>query len=64
MRQQELFRNYPDVVDAKQLSEMLGNISMKSVYRLLHDHSIDHIKIGKIYKIPKVHVIKYLNITQ
>ena len=30
-----MFPNYPDVVNAEQLSEMLGGVSTKTVYRLL-----------------------------
>lgn len=42
---------------------MLGNISIKIVYKLLKENTIEHIKIGKIYRIPKINVIKYLNIS-
>jgi len=46
-----LFREYPDVVDVKQLSEMLGGISSKTACRLLQEN-----------KIPKIHVLEYLKV--
>ncbi len=57
-----LFREYPDVVDVKQLSEMLGGISSKTACRLLQENKIEHFKIGRIYKIPKIHVLEYLKV--
>jgi excisionase family DNA binding protein len=56
-----MFRKYPDVVDVKQLGEMLG-ISTKTACRLLQGNKIEHFKIGRIYKIPKIHVLEYLRI--
>ena len=57
-----IFRGYPDVVDVKQLCEMLGGISTKTARRLLMENKIDHFKIGRIYKIPKIHVLQYLRV--
>ena len=57
-----MFRGYPDVVNVKQLCEMLGGISTKTACRLLQDNKIEHFKIGRIYKIPKIHVLKYLKV--
>lgn len=56
-----LFREYPDVVTVEQMSKMLG-ISTKAAYQLLKDNRIEHFKIGRIYKIPKFHILTYLNI--
>lgn len=58
-----LFKEFPDVVTVEQMSEMLG-ISTKTAYRLLQDNVIEHFKIGRIYKIPKFHILTYLNIIQ
>ena len=55
-----MFQEYPDVVNVKLLSEMLGGISMKSVYKLLNQNKIGHLKIGRSFLIPKYHVIQYL----
>ncbi len=57
-----MFRGYPDVVNVKQLCEMLGGISTKTACRLLQENKIEHFKIGRIYKIPKIHVLKYLKV--
>ena len=56
-----MFREYPDVVTVSQMSEMLG-ISEKSAYRLLKENCIEHFKIGRTYKIPKLHIFSYLHV--
>ena len=55
-----MFQTYPDVVNATQLCEMLGDISIKTAYKLLRNNEIAHLKVGRAYKIPKSHVIAYL----
>jgi len=55
-----MFSNYPDVVDVPQLQSMLGGIGKQSTYKLLKNSAIKSIRIGKIYRIPKVNVISYL----
>ena len=57
----EIFNSYPDVVNAKQLSEML-HISLKKCYQLLKNREIKSIKIGTDYRIPKVYIFEYLGI--
>ena len=37
---QEMFADYPDVVDANQLSDMLGGIGIRTVYKLLRTGKI------------------------
>lgn len=56
-----MFKEYPDVVTAEQMSEMLG-ISDKTAYRLLQQNLIEHFKVGRTYKIPKIHILAYLNV--
>lgn len=56
-----MFREYPDVVTVSQMSEMLG-ISEKSAYRLLKENCIEHFKIGRTYKIPKLYIFSYLRV--
>lgn len=56
-----MFKEYPDVVNVTQLSEMLG-ISEKTTYRLLKENCITHFRVGRTYKIPKLHVLDYLRI--
>ena len=59
-----LFNDYPDVVNVKQMCKMLGGISEKTGYRLLHKGAIRHFTIGRKLCIPKVHVIDFLAVTQ
>lgn len=54
-----MFPDYPDIVTVAQLREMLG-ISRHVAYELLAEKEISAIKIGNIYKIPKVSVINYV----
>lgn len=56
----DMFQEYPDVVNMKLLSEMLGGISIKSVYKLSNQNKIGHLKIGRPFLIPKYHIIQYL----
>ncbi len=55
-----MFTEYPDVVNVQQLSEMLGGISDKTIYRLLKSEKIKSLYVGKRYLIPKPYVIDYL----
>jgi len=56
-----VFKEYPDVLDAKQVSALLG-VSTKTVYRLLHEGSLASLKVGREFRIPKVNVMKYVKI--
>ena len=55
-----IFKDYPDVVNVKQLQMMLGGISKKLAYHLLKNNIIKSIKIGRQYKVAKADVILYL----
>ena len=55
-----VFVKYPDVVNIKQLCEMLGGIGPKAAYQLLHEGQIRYFKIGKAFRIPKKSVIDYI----
>ena len=57
---QEMFANYPDVVDVSGLQSMLGNIGKQKVYELVREGTIKAIKVGKLYRIPKINVIAFL----
>ena len=45
------------------MSQMLG-ISEKSAYRLVREKAIDHFKVGRTYKIPKLCILQYLHILE
>ena len=55
-----MLRNYPDVLNVKQLCEAIG-IGRNKAYELLNSNCIKHKRIGKNFCIPKKFVIKYLN---
>jgi excisionase family DNA binding protein len=54
------FKDFPDVVSVEELSVMLGHISTKTCYKLLRSGAIQHLRIGRLYRIPKICVINYL----
>ena len=56
----EMFADYPDVVDVSGLQSMLGNIGRQTAYELVRKGSIKAIKVGKLYRIPKINVIAFL----
>lgn len=55
-----IFDEYPDIVEVEILCKMLGGISKKLAYRLLAEHEIHSVRVGRSYKIPKVCIIDYL----
>jgi excisionase family DNA binding protein len=57
-----VFKEYPDVLDVKQVSTILG-VSTKVVYRLLREETLASLKIGREFRIPKVCLMKYINLT-
>ena len=52
-------KDYPDVMNIDQMSEILG-ISSKTGYKLLKQGAIIAMKVGRTYRIPKIHVLSYL----
>ena len=44
---QEMFANYPDVVDVSGLQSMLGNIGRQTAYELVRKGTIKAIKVGR-----------------
>ena len=54
-----MFNSYTDILSVKQLCEILC-IGKNTAYRLLKSGEIRSIKIGKIYKIPKKDVRRYI----
>lgn len=56
-----MLKDYPDVLDIDQMSEVLG-VSKKTGYKLLQTGVITCLKIGRCYRIPKAHLITYLQI--
>jgi excisionase family DNA binding protein len=56
---QVTFRGYPDVLNVKQVGELLG-VSSKTVYRLINGGDLTSIKVGREFRIPKVILMKYM----
>jgi len=56
-----VFKDYPDVLDVKQVSKLLG-VSTKTVYRLLRDGVLDSLKVGREFRIPKVNAMRYVRV--
>lgn len=54
-----MFRDYPDALTPRQVQEMLG-VGQRLAYTLLRDGKIPSIRMGKLYRVPKVAVINYL----
>jgi excisionase family DNA binding protein len=56
-----MLKRYPDVLDIKQMSEILG-VSTKTGYALLQKNKIESLKVGRAYRIPKPFLLTYLRI--
>lgn len=56
-----MLRDYPDVMNIQQMSELLG-VSTKTGYKLLQDGKIACMKVGRSYRIPKAHIFEFLKI--
>ena len=54
-----MFKHYPDVVTIEQLCTML-NVGKNTAYNLINNNIIRSVKIGRVYKIPKINIIRYL----
>ena len=55
-----MLKNYPDVLNAEQMCEILGGISIKTGYKILKEKKIESIKVGRAYLITKINVIDFL----
>ena len=56
-----VFKEYPDILDVKQVSTLLG-VSTRVVYRLLNTGSLISLKVGREFRVPKVNVMKYVKV--
>ncbi len=54
-----MFTMYPDIVSVEQMCEML-NICKTQAYIMLREGLIKSKRIGRIYKIPKIYIVQYL----
>lgn len=56
-----LLKDYPDIMSIEEMSAALG-VSTKTAYRLLREGKITAIKVGRAYRIPKIHLLAYLSV--
>ena len=58
-----MLQGYPDVLNIEQVCEILKisakTVSAKTGYRLLKDGTIQSLKVGRSYRIPKAHLVAY-----
>jgi len=54
-----MLSDYPDVLSVEQMCSIL-RISTKTGYKLLNNSKITCIKVGKAYRVPKIHILSYL----
>ncbi len=54
-----MLKEYPDVMNVDQLCEILG-VSKKTGYKLLQTNAIPNRKVGRAYRVAKIHLIAYL----
>lgn len=54
-----MLRDYPDIMNIEQVCQIL-NVSTKTGYKLIRDGQLCCLKVGRTYRIPKVHLFTYL----
>ena len=50
-----VLKEYPDILTVDEMSKALG-VSTKTGYQLLRENKIEHLKVGRAYKVPKAHL--------
>ena len=58
-----MLREYPDVMNIEQMSQALG-VSTKTGYGLLKSGKFARSKVGRAYRIPKVHLPDYMKVME
>lgn len=58
-----MLKSYPDILNINEMCEVL-KVSTKTGYKLLKDGKISSIKVGRTYRIPKVHLLSYMRIVE
>ncbi len=56
-----VLKEYPDILTVEEMSDALG-VSTKTGYQLLRENEIEHLKVGRAYRVPKVHLLSYLKL--
>lgn len=58
-----MLKNYPDIMNIDDMCTVL-NVSTKTGYKLLKEGKISAMKVGRTYRIPKIHVLTYMRIVE
>lgn len=56
-----ILKEYPDILTVEDMSKALG-ISTKTGYKLLRNNKISSMRIGRSYRIAKVHLLSFLKV--
>ena len=56
-----VLKEYPDILTVEKMSKDLG-VSSKTGYQLLRENKIEHLKVGRAYRVPKAHLLLYLRL--
>jgi excisionase family DNA binding protein len=58
---QTVLKDYPEIMSVEETSAALG-VSTKTVYKMLKNGIIQNMKVGRSYRVPKVHLLSFLKI--
>jgi len=56
-----VLKEYSDILTVEEMSKALG-VSSKTGYQLLRENKIEHLKVGRAYRVPKAHLLSYLRL--
>lgn len=56
-----ILKEYPDILTVEEMSNALG-VSSRTGYQLLRENKVEHLKVGRAYRVPKVHLLSYLRL--
>ena len=57
---QTVLKDYPEIMSVEETSVALG-VSTKTVYKMLKNGTIQNMKVGRSYRVPKVHLLFFEN---
>ena len=58
---QTVLKDNPEKISVEETSAALG-VSTKTVYKMLKNGTIQNMKVGRSYRVPKVHLLSFLKI--
>lgn len=56
-----VLKGYPDVLSVDEMCQALG-VSTKTGYRLIRENKVRYMRIGRSYRVPKVHLLSYMEV--